>query len=192
LPPSARFSVFSTRYDNFIESKVRLGEDPVSGRILFQSQNLRETYIQGIEAGFATRLSSAWSLDGSAYYATGENRETGEPLNSVGPAQAVLGLVWTSDDERRQLRLKTTLTDEWSERDESAGDLFKPDGYVVFDLFLTQRLGARSTLRAGIHNLTDTTYWNWADVRGLGPDDPLLPYLAQAGRSASISINLNW
>lgn len=189
---SARFSVFSTRYDNFIESKVRLGEDPVSGRILFQSQNLRETYIQGIEAGFATRLSSAWSLDGSAYYATGENRETGEPLNSVGPAQAVLGLGWTSDDERRQLRLKTTLTDEWSERDESAGDLFKPDGYVVFDLFLTQRLGARSTLRAGIHNLTDTTYWNWADVRGLGPDDPLLPYLAQAGRSASISINLNW
>lgn len=189
---SARFSVFDTRYEDFIESKVRLGEDPVSGRILFQSQNLRETRIQGLEAGFTTQLSDAWAIDGSAYYATGENKETGEALNSVGPAQAVLGVAWRSLDQRRQLRLKTTLTDAWSDRDETGGELFKPDGYVIFDLFFTQRLGERTRLRAGLHNLTDKTYWNWADVRGLGPDEPLLPYLAQAGTSASVSLNINW
>ena len=189
---SARFSVFDTRYEDFIESKVRLGEDPVSGRILFQSQNLRETRIQGLEAGFTTRLNDAWSVDGSAYYATGENKETGEALNSVGPAQAVLGVAWSSLDRRRQLRLKTTLTDAWSDRDETGGELFKPDGYVVFDLYFTQRLGERTSVRAGLHNLTDKTYWNWSDVRGLGPDDPLLPYLAQAGTSASVSLNINW
>ena len=48
---TARLSVFHTRYEDFIESKVRLGTDPESGRVLFQSQNLRETTIQGIEAG---------------------------------------------------------------------------------------------------------------------------------------------
>lgn len=189
---TARLSVFDTRYENFIESKVRLGEDPVSSRVLFQSQNLREARIRGLEAGFSTGLGGAWSLDGSAYYAHGENRETGEPLNSVGPAQAVVGLAWSSADANRELRLKTTLTDSWSERDESGGELFKPDGYVVLDLFFSQRLGTRTMLRAGIHNLTDRIYWNWADVRGLGPDDPLLPYLAQAGTSASVSININW
>jgi hemoglobin/transferrin/lactoferrin receptor protein len=192
---SAHLSVFHTRYEDFIESKVRLGIDPVSGRLLFQSQNLDETRIEGIEAGAALRFDgalSAFGMDASAFYASGENKENGEPLNSVGPPQAVIGISWFSPSERSQLRLKTTLTDAWDDRDETSGELFKPPGYAVFDLFFTQQLGQRVTLRAGLHNLTDRTYWKWSDVRGLSPDDPLLPYLAQAGRSASISMNVSW
>jgi hemoglobin/transferrin/lactoferrin receptor protein len=195
LSSSAYLSVFHTRYEDFIESKVRLGIDPVSGRLLFQSQNLDETRIEGIEAGGALRFDgalSAFGMDASAFYASGENKENGEPLNSVGPPQAVVGISWFSPSERSQLRLKTTLTDGWDERDETSGELFKPPGHAVFDLFYTQQLGERITLRAGLHNLTDRTYWNWSDVRGLSPDDPLLPYLAQAGRNASISMNINW
>ena len=113
-------------------------------------------------------------------------------MNSVGPPQAIIGVSWFSPSERSQLRLKTTLTDAWDDRDETSGELFKPPGHVVFDLFYTQQLGQRITLRAGLHNLTDRVYWKWSDVRGLSPGDPLLPYLAQAGRSASISMNINW
>ncbi|MDH4125360.1 MAG: TonB-dependent receptor [Gammaproteobacteria bacterium] len=192
---SARVAMFYTRYDDFIESKVRLGTDPVSGRVLFQSQNLRATRIYGVEAGFDIRLDGAWqafSVDGSAYFARGENKDTGAALNSVGPPQAVFALNWHAADERRYLRLATTLSDDWSERDESGGELFKPDGHVIVDLFATQKIGARTTLRAGLHNLTDRTYWNWSDVQGLAPDDPLLPYLAQSGRSASVSLNLDF
>lgn len=195
LKSSAYASVFHTRYEDFIESKVRLGIDPVSGRLLFQSLNLDETRIEGIEAGGELRFNgalTAFGADGSAFFARGENKENGEPLNSVGPPQAVIGLSWFSPSERSQLRLKTTLTAAWDERDESAGELFKPPGHTVFDLFYTQQLGQRITLRAGLHNLTDRTYWNWSDVRGLSPDDPLLPYLAQAGRSASVSMNISW
>jgi hemoglobin/transferrin/lactoferrin receptor protein len=191
LRSSARLSVFHTRYDDFIESKVRLGEDPVSGRILFQSLNLRETRIEGIEAGWSVRR-GAFGFDGSAYYARGMNTETNEPLNSVGPAQLVLGVSWRSNDERSQLVLRGKLTDDWSDLDETSGELFKPDGYAVFDIFLTQQLGARTVVRAGLHNLADRTYWNWSDVRGLSPGDPVLPYLAQAGRSASVSLNVTW
>ena len=195
IQSSARISAFYTRYDDFIESKVRLGLDPVSGRTLFQSQNLRETKIKGVEAAGSSRLSgslSAFGFDGSAYYARGGNSETGEALNSVGPAQAVLGASWFSQNERTQIRLKAILTDDWSDRDETSGELFKPPGHTVFDLYLTQRLGKRTTIRAGLHNLTDRIYWNWSDVGGLSPDDPILPQLAQAGRSASISLNLYW
>jgi len=188
---SMRLSVFHTRYEDFIESKVRLGIDPDSGRLLFQAQNLDETRIEGIEAGWSVRW-DAVVFDGSAYYARGTNKENDEALNSVGPAQAVLGFAWLSPSERSEVRLKTTLTDDWSERDETSGELFKPAGHGVVDLFLTQRLGARTMLRAGLHNLTDRTYWNWSDVRGLSPDDPILPYLAQAGRSASVSLNVTW
>ena len=192
---SARLSLFHTRYEDFIESKVRLGTDPDSGRVLFQSQNFRETRIEGVEAGWTARLTgvlSAFEFDGSAYYARGVNKETNEALNSVGPPQAVVGFTWSSHDDRRQLRLKASLTDDWSDRDESSGDLFKPAGHAIFDFYFTQKVGARTTMRAGVHNLTDRTYWNWSDVRGLAPDDPLIPYLSQAGRGVSVSLNMNW
>jgi len=191
LDSSARISVFHTRYEDFIESKVRLGTDPVSGRVLFQSQNLDETRIEGIEAGWSVRW-DAFGFDGSAYYARGINKENNEHLNSVGPSQMVLGFSWVSQSERSQVRLRSTITDGWSDRDETSGELFEPSGNAVFDLFLVQKLGVRTKLRAGLHNLTDRTYWNWSDVRGLSPNDPILPYLAQAGRSASVSLNVNW
>ena len=188
LRSNAHIAVFSTRYEDFIESKVRLGVDPVSGRTLFQSQNLRATEISGVESGWRLNLDNL-SIDASAYYAKGDNKDTGQPLNSVGPAQAIIGFGWQSDDERRAIRLKTTLTDD---RDETRGELFKPPGYVVVDLFLTQNLGQNVSIRAGFHNLTDKTYWYWSDVRGLAPTDPMLPYLSRAGRSASLSLNVNW
>jgi len=192
---SLRIALFHTRYDDFIESKVQLGTDPVSGRILFQSQNLRAAQIQGVEAGFERQFGGAWqafSIDATAYYARGENRQTGAALNSVGPPQAVLGIGWRSADGDRALRLAGTFTDDWSDRDESGGELFKPAGHAVFDLMLTQSVGTRVRLHAALRNLTDCSYWNWSDVRGLAPDDPLLPYLAQAGRNVSLGLNMSW
>ena len=131
-------------------------------------------------------------LDGSAFYARGDNEGTGQPVNSVGPAQAVVGLSWFSADKNRELRLKSTFANAYDRVDESAGELFKPAGYAVFDLYLTQKIGNNVIVRAGLQNLTARTYWNWSDVRGLAPDDSILPYLAQAGRAASVSLNLVW
>lgn len=191
---SARLSFFRTEYDDFIESKINLGLDPVSGFTLFQSQNISATEIEGIEAGWTSRLgeNESFGFDGSAYYARGDNKDNGQPLNSVGPAQAVVGLSWYSADETRQLRLKGTFTDAFDRRDESRGEVFKPAGHAVFDLYLTQAIGSRATVRVGLLNLADRSYWNWSDVRGLSPNDLILPYLAQAGRSASLSLNVVW
>ena len=62
----------------------------------------------------------------------------------------------------------------------------------MFDLYVTQKIGGNAVVRAGVQNLFDRTYWNWSDVRGLAPDDPVIPYLAQAGRTASVSLQLVW
>jgi hemoglobin/transferrin/lactoferrin receptor protein len=195
LANSARISVFRTQYEDFIESKVRLGVDPDSGRILFQSQNISETVIEGIEAGWSTRLQGKFSqfvIDGSLYVARGENRDNGEPINSVGPPQAVVGLNWSSEDGNREARLKATMTQSWTERDESGGDLFKPPGYELFDLYMTQRITDRVVLRAGLLNLTDRTYWVWSDVGGLSPDDPMIPNLSRPGRSLMFAVDMNF
>lgn len=194
LRSTARVSAFRTNFSNFIETKVNIGVDPFSGYTQFQSQNIEDTTIEGIEAGWNVRFGDLeqFVFDGSAFYARGENEVTGQPVSSVGPAQAVVGLGWISADTTRELRLKSTLADAYDRIDESAGELFKPAGYAVFDLYFTQKLGDYVTVRAGLQNLTDRTYWNWSDVRGLAPDDPILPYLAQAGRAASLSLQLVW
>jgi len=191
---TARVSAFRTDYVDFIETKVNIGVDPASGYTEFQSLNIEDTTIQGFEAGWQTRFGTheSFGLDGSAYYARGDNNVSGQPINSVGPAQGVVGFSWFSRDESRQLRLKGTFTDAYDRLDESNGELFKPAGYAVIDLYLTQKLGNNTILRAGLHNLTDSTYWNWSDVRGLKPDNPIIPYLAQAGRTASLSLNVVW
>jgi hemoglobin/transferrin/lactoferrin receptor protein len=194
LRSNAHVSAFHTSYRHFIETKVNIGIDAVSGYTLFQSQNIEDTIIKGIEVGWNMRLGDLeqFVLDGSAFYARGDNEGTGEPVNSVGPAQAIIGFSWFSADETRELRLKGTVVNAYDRLDESAGELFKPAGYGVFDLYFSQRLGNNVIVRAGLQNLADRTYWNWTDVRGLAPDDPILPYLAQAGRAASISLHLVW
>ena len=191
----ARLSVFRTDYDDFIETKVRLGVDPVSGRVLFQSQNVHEAAIEGVEAGWDVSLDrwlAGLSFDGSVYWARGENRDSGEPLNSVGPAQAVVGLRWSSPDGDWDASLRGTLTDRWSDRDETRGELFEPPGYAVFDVFLTHRMSESVTLRAGVLNVTDREYWVWSDVRGLAPDDPVIPYLARPGVSVTAGFDMRW
>ncbi len=191
----AHLSVFHSRYDDFIESKVNVGVDPVSGRTLFQSQNLEKTTIAGVEGAVSLRFGNDdWPFEFSvaAFHARSENDETGEALNSVGPAEAVMQLGWYSPDRRRELRLSATLTAAWDDRDETRSELFKPPGHGVLDLYLAQALGSNARLRAGIHNLGDRTYWHWADIRGLAPDDPLIPYLSRAGRSVSVSLDVTW
>ena len=195
LNNSAHLSVFRTEYDDFIESKVRLGPDPQSGRVLFQSQNIQAAVIEGVEAAWSLsldRLLEGLTFDGSVYWARGENRESDESLNSVGPGQAVLGINWSSFDRKWLARLRGTFTDDWSDRDESGGELFKPPGYTVLDFYLTRRVSDRWTLRAGVLNLADREYWAWSDVRGLAPDDPVIPHLSRAGRSLTVGVDINW
>ena len=187
-------SAFHTRYTDFIESKVRLGEDPVSGRILFQSRNLAEAVIEGIEAGGswdAGRLLEGLRIDGALYYARGENEETGMPLNSVGPAQAIAGASWTSADEQNVLRLQMTLNDRWDDRDLTGGELFMPPGHAIFDFYLTRTIG-NGVVRIGAYNLTDRTYWRWSSVRGLAADDPILPFASAPGRNFAASVSFSW
>ena len=194
LRSTAHVSAFRTDYRDFIETKVNIGVDPLSGYVLFQSRNIEDTTIEGVEVAWTARLGGQeqFAVDGSAFFARGDNDVTGQPINSVGPPQAVVGLTWRSADERRQLRLQGTFTDAYDRLDESAGELFKPAGYSVFDLYLMQKLGSNAVVRAAVNNLTDRTWWHWSDVRGLAPDDPILPYLAQAGRTASVSLRLVW
>lgn len=190
-----KVSAFQTRYRDFIDSKSRIGIDPDSGRLLFQSVNIANADIHGVEASVEQELDD-WMrglrLTASASWTRGDNRDSDEPLNSVGPAEAVFTALWLSPSERSEIRVMLTASKAWSRRDESGGDLFKPAGYGLVDAVLRHRIGDALTLRAGIGNLTDRTYWRWSEVSGLAPDDVLLPTLAESGRHYSIGLQWDW
>lgn len=188
-------SAFRTDYDDFIETKVRIGTDPLSGRTLFQSQNVSKARIEGVEARLTHRLDTAFggvTLHAAGYWAEGENLGGGTPLASVGPAEAIVGATWRSRDERTEVRALLTIADDGSRSSSAADALFEPDGYATADVYFNRLIGEHLTVRAGIGNLTDKLYWRWSDVNRLAADDPVLPTLAAAGRNYSLGLQWNW
>lgn len=191
-------NVFYTDFENLIESKVNLGFDPVSGFLLFQSQNREEARIYGGE--FRGRLAldsfheslAGWTARAALGVTRGEDTVRDEPLNSIEPDRAVLGVAYGSPGDRWRVELMGRFSDGKRRVDESQVDLFQPSGYGVFDLLGHYRLGDAATVNWGVFNLFDRRYWQWSDVQGLPVDDPVIPLFARPGRNASVSLRVTF
>ena len=186
---------FHTDFDDFIESRALIGRDPETGDLIFQSRNIDKARIRGVDMRFDQDLSAwnksleGWMVNLAAYWAEGENRESGEPLNSIAPPQAVLGLSWFSPGGDWDLAITGTFTSAKgkSDIDQAEADRFATPGWTTIDL--SAGWGPRDwvEVRAGIFNLADKTYWRWLDVANLEFDDPMIPLLSRPGRSYSIT-----
>ncbi|NOR20276.1 MAG: TonB-dependent hemoglobin/transferrin/lactoferrin family receptor [Xanthomonadales bacterium] len=191
-------AVFDTEYDDFIETKARVGTDPETGTILFQSRNIDRARIYGLDLRLEQNMAAwsqaleNWSLTGAAYWSRGENRDTDEPLNSVSPPQAVLGVSWSSADGIWDANLTSTFTAKQDRIDETAGARFHTPYWATADLTAGWRINQYIDLRAGIYNLTDERYWRWSDVSLFRPDNPMLELLTRPGRNYSISARFQW
>lgn len=189
-------SAYYTDYQDFIESKVNLGRDPVTGVTLFQSQNVAEARIYGAELTVNTEVGDRWPrLEGwrgrlSAAWSVGEDRVNDEPLNSVDPASAVVAVGYEAPSGQWGGELVTTAVSAKNAVDDSRANLYATDGYVTLDLLARYEFGNGVRLNAGVFNLTDADYIEWADVRGRTVGDALIPYYTRAGRS--FSVTLHW
>jgi hemoglobin/transferrin/lactoferrin receptor protein len=189
-------SGYYSDYNDFIESKVNLGADPVTGVILFQSQNIASARIYGTEVAATARLGEwAHSADGwrarlSAAYSRGDDLERDQPLNSVDPASGVASLGYDAASGRWGGELVTTVVATKRRVDRSRVDLYRTDSYATLDLLGHVNLGHGLWLDAGLFNLTDRAYIEWADVRGRPVGDPLIPYYTHPGRN--VSVTLRW
>lgn len=200
LASSSRFSLalFDTDYEQFIESRALLGFDPDSGYLLFQSRNISNARIYGLDARFTQDLAAwherlrGWRLETAAYWSRGENEDNGQPLNSVSPPQAIFGLAWASPTAAWEAGLTGTFTARQDRIDSTGGERFAPPGHGVLDLTAGWRINRHVALRGGVFNLTDKTYWRWNDIAKLTADDPMIPLLARPGRNYSLSASFSW
>jgi len=189
------FTLFRTDFDDFIESRVLIGRDPETGDLIFQSRNIDKARIQGVDIRFDQDLSAlsesleGWMVNLAAYWAEGENRGSEEPLNSIAPPQAVLGLSWLSPGSQWDLAITGTFTSakDESDIDQTDGDRFATPGWTTVDLSAGWSPRDWLEVRAGIFNLTDKAYWRWLDVANMQSDDPMIPLLSRPGRNFSLT-----
>ena len=191
-------AIFDTEYDDFIETKARIGIEPETGTLLFQSRNIDRARIYGLDLRLEQNMAAwspaleGWSLSGAAYWSRGENRETGEPLNSISPPQMILGVSWASADGHLDANLTGTFTAKQDRIDETAGEHFHTPSWTTFDFTAGWRINTHFDLRAGIYNLADERYWRWSDVSLFKPDNPMLELLSRPGRNYSFSARYQW
>lgn len=187
------FAAFDTEYDDFIETKARIGIEPETGVLLFQSRNIDQARIYGVDVRLEQNMAAwspileGWSLSGAAYWSRGENQEIDQALNSISPPQMVLGVLWTSGDDRWDVNLVGTFTHKQDRIDETAGPRFQTPSWTTLDLTAGWRISGHFSLRAGIYNLADERYWRWSDVSLFAPNDPMLELLTRPGRNYSVS-----
>jgi hemoglobin/transferrin/lactoferrin receptor protein len=188
-------SAYYSDYTAFIESKVNLGPDPDSGVILFQSRNVAAASIYGVEFRAAVDGSQVapalrdWNARLAASWAEGRDETADEPLNSIDPPRIVLSLGYAAPSGRWSGELVTTAVAAKDDLDETRVDLYGTDSYLTLDLLARFDLGRGVALNAGVFNLADEDYIEWADVQGRPAGDPLIPYYTRPGRSASVTLH---
>lgn len=189
---SFSLAVFDNHYDDFIET-VTLGVGS-SGLVEFQPRNLTAVRISGVELAGDVAFHRTVRLRGAFSLLDGENETAGVPLSSIAPAKLVLGLQLTAPGGRFGAELVGTAVAEKQEDDvdRSVVAQYAAPGYELFDLLgfyeITERLG----LQLGLLNLTDETYWEWANVRGIAATSPVLDRFTSPGRSVVTAVRWRW
>lgn len=196
---SVALALFYNRYENFIEPLAAQGVDPNDGLLVFQAENRGEVTIKGVELRGELYLDTfnpaleGWRFKGSVAYAQGDDEEIDQPLNSIDPLKAVLGLGYDAPQQPWGGELIWTVVDAKDRIDDSAGEQFTTPGYGVLDLLAYYRLGEHTEVNLGLFNLTDKKYWEWGEeFLGRDPNDPNLNRLTEPGRHLSLSLRTEW
>ena len=201
-PGQVRLAAFRNDYDDFIESLALApafagsrGVDPADGLLTFQSVNRARVRIDGVElsaildiAGWRPALPDL-TLRAAVAWARGKDRDTGQPLNSIEPLTAVIGLGYEAPSARWGMDLLWSLVGgkDASDIDPSAGRL-PTSGHGILDLLAHVRFTERIRLHAGLFNLGDRTYLRWADTAAIGQDAPAR--FTQPGRHAGVTLRV--
>ena len=182
-----QLAAFDNRYDDFISQEVVSGGAPGT-KIVFQSINLDEARIRGVEARLNGQIDRQWRL-GLAYartHGSAERNGVRRPLETVEPTKASASL-------RQQLSAwhweATVLRASGKQPGRIyAANPFVPAGYTVLDLAAGWQITPVWSLSARIDNVTDRKYWRWTDVRGLTAASAALDAYTAPGRQFGLAL----
>ena len=191
-------AAFYNDYKDFIETKKNIGYDPVTGYLMFQSRNIENTKIYGMELSYKYTSNNLFTDDDqlttsvSLHTSKGKDKIADLPLNSIDPEQLLVGLNWISPDQKWSIILYSTFVAGKDDVDETIGELFKPSGYGIVDLIGNYQINDSTSISFAINNLTDRKYWQWSAVGGMLVDDPIIESLSAPGINGSVQLRFHW
>lgn len=191
-------------------------EEPMEFK--YQYYNRDEVILYGAEAQINHWLTDSIELWGNISYTYGED-ENGDYLNSVSPLKGNAGINWYTDIAAMEADFGAVV--RWADNmsrtndivlaesdicipmmgfdvcvpKEDFNEVYDTAGYAVMDLTFGLRVNDNWKLRAGVYNLFDKEYIDYADVAGqsvflLGASMDLEKEdFTQPGRYFNVSIN---
>lgn len=189
---------FDSDYEDFIEQATVGGGFTPLNPAIFQFVNFSGAEIYGAEAALELRLGAGFKVNTAASFARGDatnNAGVETPLQSVDPVKVVSGVEWRESTDRFGGELVATYSDSKSPARAgqcSSTPCFLPDSFVVFDVMGWWKITESLTARAGVFNLSDEKYWWWSDVRGVSATPSFIDAYSQPGRSATVSIAMEF
>jgi hemoglobin/transferrin/lactoferrin receptor protein len=185
---------FAGRYKDFIDDLVNVGgSGTAASPTLFQSVNRSRVNLSGFEFKGKLPLASGTNLRFAFGQTRGRDTVTGQPLNSVNPAQLMLGIdhrvgAWTFGATAIHVARKSA--DDINTVPEAGGTAgqFATPAYTTLDLNATWRIRPDLRLSGTIRNLTDRKHWEWTNVRGVAASSTVLDAFTSPGRSLSVAL----
>ncbi|WP_342386878.1 TonB-dependent hemoglobin/transferrin/lactoferrin family receptor [Ignatzschineria larvae DSM 13226] len=170
---------FYTNYKNFIDELNLVGTDPNDPRIqVYQAVNLGKSKIYGLEVKGQMDLFTIQNgrgtigINGSLAYAKGKEKGTNNPINSVEPLTAVIGIDYRYLDQLYlSARVKAVQAKKARNINSNEGSksgipqlpINPAPGYATVDLIAEYRPSRDITINAGLYNILDKEYWSWSD-----------------------------
>lgn len=194
----ASLAGYHNRYDDFIESFSFVGTN-ADGLMVFQSVNVAQARIYGVEFKGGLLLGAlrqgwdGWTLRAAAAWSRGDDRSAGEPLESVDPLTASVGLAYDAGSWGMEFAGRfAARRDRLPSAPAGSADYFESPGYGVLDLYAHWNFAPGATFRAGVFNLADRRYWPAGGIALAGASSATLDRYTAPGRNVGASLSLSW
>lgn len=189
-------AAFTGNYKDFIEDNRQVGGRgiPRIDPLIFQSVNIARVRITGFElkgeATFPLAGGDVLSVPFSYGQARGRDRTSGQPLNSVDPRKATLGVKYQAPTWNVRLDAVYHAAKKLSDIDRTslAGAYYAIGSATTLDLSAQWRIRPDLRLNFAVVNLTDKKYWLWSDVRGGAVTATNIDAFTQSGRHVNVSL----
>ena len=192
------FSAYYNHYENFINLFAAAGGNGTPANpTIFQSQNLSYASIYGLEFKGDTALDFIspalhnLTLFGNAAYSQGWDGQNQQPLASIDPFKAVIGLRYAWEDVQFEFVTSYFARQNLTPGLGAAGQ-FTPSSFFMLDLVARWQVTEKVTFTAGLYNLTNVQAWRYQDVRGLSTATTDIDRYTLPGINARLALNIKF
>ncbi|WP_229259352.1 TonB-dependent receptor domain-containing protein [Duganella aceris] len=206
------FALFHTNYSNFIEYAAQPADPvnyPTITQGLFRPVNLAKAKTWGGELsssfalgqwlsrmkGYSVALAAGISRGSAENALTGQSSE----LVSVQPYKANASFAYDDPGLRGGAAFTfSTVRDKQAQSDVIGGvttPRFAVPGYTTFDLTAYWNIGKHAAISAGVYNIGDKKYWDYASARSLAPASSVatiadIERMSRPGRNYAVNIKV--